>query len=69
VVDPKEGFTTWDSYIERLFCPAEHFDVLCKSCHEAKTQIEDVMREHYKNEKDYVPNLKKKVDKPKKESV
>ncbi len=57
VIDPKTGFTTWDSYIERLFCPAEGFSVLCKACHEAKTKIEDVMREHYKTPDEGMPDL------------
>lgn len=59
VVDPKKGFTTWDDYIERLFCPAEGFAVICKQCHENKTLIEDAMREHYKQKKDYIPDLTK----------
>jgi len=71
VVDPKVGFTTWDSYIERLFCPAEDFQVICNACHDQKTMIEDAMREHYKSEKEGMPDLtsdkkytkKKKVDK------
>lgn len=35
-----EGFTTWDSYIERMFCDKEGFQVLCKPCHQIKTQQE-----------------------------
>lgn len=72
VVDPKHGFTTWDDYINRLFCPAEGFSVLCKQCHENKTLIEDSMREHYKTKGENMPDLtedkrftkKKKIDKP-----
>jgi hypothetical protein len=71
VVDPKVGFTTWDDYIERLFCPMDGFQVICHSCHDAKTLMEDAMREHYKSEKEGMPDLtpdkkytkKKKVDK------
>ena len=59
VVDPKKGFTTWDDYIGRLFCPAEGFSVLCHSCHEAKTQIEDSMRQHYKTKSENMPDLTK----------
>lgn len=77
VIDPKHGFTTWDDYINRMFCPAEGFSVLCKQCHENKTRTEDAMREHYKSEKEGMPDLtpdkkytkKKKVDKQDKEGV
>jgi 5-methylcytosine-specific restriction endonuclease McrA len=40
VVDPKTGFTTWDSFIQRLFCVKENFQILCKSCHKTKTKKE-----------------------------
>lgn len=36
----KEGFTTWDSYIESLFCGGENLQVLCVACHGIKTKIE-----------------------------
>ena len=51
VVSVEEGFTTWDDYINRLFCSAENFQVLCLTCHSAKTLVEDFERTHYKNEK------------------
>lgn len=44
VVDTKEGFTTWDSYINRLFCEPSGYQVLCTSCHDAKTLLEDNLR-------------------------
>lgn len=40
VVDPINGFTTWDEYIERLFCPKENLQVLCLACHSLKTSEE-----------------------------
>lgn len=72
VVDPKVGFTTWDDYINRLFCEAEGFQVLCHPCHDAKTLIEDSMRMYYKTAAEGAPDLtkdkkftksKKKLDK------
>src|SRR5688572_3040895 len=30
-------FTSWDVFIERLFCEADNLQVLCKPCHKAKT--------------------------------
>lgn len=77
VVDPKVGFTTWDDYINRLFCETDGFQILCHSCHDAKTQIEDVMREHFKTQKEGAPDLtpekkysrKKKIDKPNEDNI
>lgn len=40
VVDPKKGFTTWDTYIKRLFCDRENLQVLCVPCHKVKTKEE-----------------------------
>jgi 5-methylcytosine-specific restriction endonuclease McrA len=44
VVDPTTGFTTWDEFIERLFCPKDNLQVLCKTCHDTKTQSEKTTR-------------------------
>ena len=48
IVSLKDGFTTWDDYINALFCPKEGFQILCQNCHETKTMIEDTMRMQYK---------------------
>jgi len=40
VIDPQVGFTSWDAFIERLFCEVEGFQVLCTPCHKAKTKGE-----------------------------
>ncbi|MFZ2190079.1 MAG: HNH endonuclease signature motif containing protein [Candidatus Magasanikiibacteriota bacterium] len=40
VVDPKQGFVSWDVYIERLYCEKENFQILCKPCHLIKSQQE-----------------------------
>ena len=40
VVDPVVGFTTWDDYIERMFCEVDNFQVICHDCHEAKCSEE-----------------------------
>ena len=39
-VVPKTGFTTWDTYIKRLFCDVKNLQVLCKPCHKIKTKEE-----------------------------
>ena len=40
VVDPKEGFVSWDKFIERLFCSPQNLQVLCITCHKQKTAEE-----------------------------
>jgi len=40
VVDPKKGFTTWDTYIKRLFCEKNNLQAVCKPCHKIKTKEE-----------------------------
>ncbi len=40
VVDPKTGFTTWDEYINRLYCGKENLQVLCLECHKRKSKEE-----------------------------
>lgn len=40
IVDPAVGFTTWDDCIERMFCEADNLQVLCKECHDKKTNEE-----------------------------
>ncbi len=44
VVCPKQGFVSWDVYIERLYCEKENFQILCKGCHTIKTQKEKKTR-------------------------
>lgn len=44
VVDPFTGFTTWDDYINRLFCSADNLQVLCKPCHKKKSAKERKLR-------------------------
>lgn len=40
VIDPDKGFKDWDTYIERMYCEKEGFQVLCIACHNAKTKEE-----------------------------
>lgn len=44
IVDPLVGFTTWDDYIERLYCDTTNLQVLCKTCHTAKSKDERARR-------------------------
>lgn len=52
VVDPNKGFTSWDDVIERLFCEEDGLQVLCKECHDIKTNKEKAVdRERRKHQK------------------
>jgi 5-methylcytosine-specific restriction endonuclease McrA len=44
VVDPTEGFTSWDKFIPNMFCPKDGLQVLCKTCHDIKTKEENKIR-------------------------
>lgn len=37
---PETGFTSWDETIDRMFCEMDNLQLLCKSCHDEKTQKE-----------------------------
>jgi len=43
VVGP-EGFTSFDTYIDRLFCSEDNLQVLCRECHKEKTSCERTAR-------------------------
>lgn len=44
VVDPVEGFVSWDVLIERMFVEREGFQALCAKCHKKKTAEETAIR-------------------------
>lgn len=44
VVSVSEGFVDFNTFIERLFCDASNLQVICDSCHNAKTQAERISR-------------------------
>lgn len=49
VVDPTEGFISWDVFIERLFCEKENLQVLCKGCHLIKSNLEKQEKKNASN--------------------
>lgn len=51
VVDPKTGFTTLDSWLDRLLPGVEGWQVLCKACHDVKTKLENTIRRSYAAER------------------
>lgn len=45
VIDPKRGFLDWNTYIDRLLNVTIHdVQILCKDCHQLKTQAESAIR-------------------------
>lgn len=45
-----EGFTTWDDFINNLFCDSSNLQVLCKNCHDLKSKAERTTRNNKKKE-------------------
>lgn len=50
VVDPRRGFVDWNEYVARLFVDASGYQLLCKPCHEAKSNKENELRRKTKRE-------------------
>lgn len=48
VVDVKQGFVDWNTYVSRLLVNSDGLAALCKPCHSIKTQVENEMRKKYK---------------------
>jgi 5-methylcytosine-specific restriction endonuclease McrA len=49
----EEGFKSWDEYIDILWCEKDNMQVLCKPCHQVKTNKEKAARAAFiKKEKD-----------------
>lgn len=44
VISPIDGFQGWDLYVEKLFVQFDDLQVLCKDCHQQKTQKENKVR-------------------------
>ena len=40
VVSAIDGFVDWNTYIDRMFCEQDGYQVLCKECHNKKTAEE-----------------------------
>jgi hypothetical protein len=40
IVPPETGFTTWDDFINNLYCDSSNLQVLCSECHSKKSAEE-----------------------------
>lgn len=45
------GFVDWNTYVARLFCDKSGFAVLCTTCHDSKTELENSARKKVQIEK------------------
>lgn len=52
VIDVSRGFVDWDTLINRLFCDAAGYQVLCRPCHTEKTNLENSKRREVKKHGD-----------------
>lgn len=51
VIDPHTGFVDWNTFIARLFCDVDGWQILCKEvCHKYKTSRENEVRKQIKRE-------------------
>ena len=48
IIDPVEGFVSWDKCIDRMFCEVSGLQVLCKDCHDLKSAEETQIRKSNK---------------------
>lgn len=51
VVDPINGFQSYDDYAKRLFCSIDNLQILCSSCHKVKSLGENKIRRSNKKSK------------------
>lgn len=48
VIDEDTGFQDWNEFIDRLFCDASGYQILCKKCHQKKSSKENKVRKKRK---------------------
>lgn len=54
IIDPDVGFTTWDECIDRMFCELENLQLMCKECHDNKTNKEkEIAKERRARSKEF----------------
>lgn len=50
-VTSKDGFTTWDDFINGLFCDEENLWLICQPCHDVKSRDENNIRIDFRKKK------------------
>ena len=51
IIDPKTGFTTWDSCIDNMFCELDNLQLLCGPCHDEKSMEERRITAEYRRKR------------------
>lgn len=52
VITPSIGFSSWDEFINNLFCEEDNLQVMCKPCHNKKSLAEkQIVKERKANAK------------------
>jgi 5-methylcytosine-specific restriction endonuclease McrA len=54
------GFETMEEFVRRLFVEPEALQLLCISCHQVKSALEQEMRKHYKKQNKKLAKKSKK---------
>lgn len=57
VVDPETGFVDWNTFIARLYVEQDGYQLLCKECHNKKTEAENARRKDAKAIKEAAEQL------------
>lgn len=60
VIDVEEGFIDWNTYVARLFCGKDNLQIICDTCHQAKTNAERDARNLIKYEY-FLNNIEMKI--------
>lgn len=59
IIDPEEGWVSWDETIDSMFCELDNLQVLCTPCHDEKTSREkEVAKQRRKEESSMSDRLK-----------
>ena len=52
VVNPETGFTTWEDYINNLFCELDNLQLLCGECHDKKSMEERALTAKFRQKQE-----------------
>jgi len=58
VIDVKDGFVDWNTLVERMFCPYDNWQKVCKTCHDMKTKEEREQRKQWRKKRKVEENAK-----------
>lgn len=45
---PVTGWVGWEDYINKMFCEEDNLQLLCKTCHDEKSALEQTQRKKYR---------------------